>query len=138
MFLKGEIFVMPQPTILLWNLPVFSEVVSTLSSHPNTQHLSLRFVSPQESNQTLRQLAGLVDSKSTNDPCSCPSAPCMVFCGLSEEELDTCLAVLRQCSQKVPLKAVLTPHNQNWNFSKLFAELMEEHQYFQQQQNKNN
>ena len=74
MFLKGEIFVMPQPTILLWNLPVFSEVVSTLSSHPNTQHLSLRFVSPQESNQTLRQLAGLVDSKITNDPCSCPSA----------------------------------------------------------------
>ena len=48
----------------------------------------------------------------------------LVFCGL-ERELDGLLAALRQAGV-VCLKAVLTPHNRNWNAVTLYTELLRE------------
>lgn len=51
--------------------------------------------------------------------------PVLVFCGLSNSQLDRMLAVLRR--QKVfCLKAVLTPDNAKWTFRALYGELTRE------------
>ncbi len=52
----------------------------------------------------------------------------MVFCGLSEEQLDGLLSALRRAGIGPDcLKAVLTAHNRNWNALTLFGELSAEH-----------
>lgn len=50
----------------------------------------------------------------------------LVLCGL-EKELDALLPALAAAGAgPVCLKAILTPHNRNWNAAKLFGELQRE------------
>ena len=52
----------------------------------------------------------------------------MVLCGM-EDQMDTILPALRQAGVGPEcLKAVLTPHNRNWDAVRLYGELMREHQ----------
>lgn len=121
-----------RPTLLLWNIHVVSEVVSNFANHPETKDFTIQHIAPEQMDQTLSALIGLEDCKQSTTKSSVHVAlPCIVFCHLTEQQLDLCLSLLRQCSQKVALKAVLTPHNQNWQFSKLLAELDKEYQHFQ-------
>ncbi|MDE7287491.1 MAG: DUF3783 domain-containing protein, partial [Lachnospiraceae bacterium] len=53
----------------------------------------------------------------------------IVFAGLSEERLESVLALLRANSAcgKIPYKAILTQTNQEWNAYALLDELKKEH-----------
>ena len=60
-------------------------------------------------------------------------SPMMVFCGLEQEDLDAYLSGYAAAEiEKIPLKAVLTPHNVAWTAEQLYEELMEEHRSFAQ------
>jgi hypothetical protein len=55
----------------------------------------------------------------------------LVLCQL-EKQLDTLLPVLRSAGAGPEcLKAVLTPHNRNWNPVMLYGELLREHKEMQ-------
>ena len=125
---------MNQPTILLWNLPILCPAHTALTTHPENKNISFRHIAPEDTGCTLASLAGL-SSQQKAAALPCASTPAIIFCGLSDEQLDSCLALLRGCGQQIPLKAVLTIHNQNWAFGKLFQELESEYQYFQSQKN---
>ena len=51
---------------------------------------------------------------------------CIIFTGLSGKQIDSVLVELRKAEIVIPLKAVLTPSNQNWSIKKLTAELEKE------------
>ena len=54
--------------------------------------------------------------------------PMMVFCNLVQDDLDQYLSGYATAGiEKVPLKAILTPHNISWTPEQLFDELMAEH-----------
>ncbi len=121
---------MNQPTILLWNIPVLCPAHTALTTHPNNKQIAFRHVSAEQTGHTLGSLSGFTAEK-TAPALPCSDTPAVVFCGLSEQQLDECLLLLRSCGQKIPLKAVLTPHNQGWKFAKLLQELDAEYQHFQ-------
>lgn len=51
---------------------------------------------------------------------------CLIFSGLSGKQIDSVLAELRKARADIPLKAVITQHNQRWSVQKLVAELEKE------------
>lgn len=56
-----------------------------------------------------------------------PEEPALLMAGFSRAMLDTALDALRESGVSVPLKAVLTPHNQGWSMLELIGELRREH-----------
>lgn len=50
----------------------------------------------------------------------------VLFCGLTEKQLDKILAALKREGAGIDYKAVLTKENANWNVLRLFAELARE------------
>lgn len=62
-----------------------------------------------------------------------PALCAALLCGFSGEELSALLTGLSAEKITIPLKAVLTEHNQNWLFGDLLLELEEERQAFLQQ-----
>lgn len=55
-----------------------------------------------------------------------PPESLMVFCHVSEKHFDRLLFELRNKQIQVDYKAVLTPVNQHWPLSRLYAELEQE------------
>lgn len=56
-----------------------------------------------------------------------PKGPALVLCGLPGPEREALLDALRTAGAAIPLKAIVTPTNQNWRFGQLLAELAREH-----------
>ena len=56
-----------------------------------------------------------------------PSGPALILCGLPGAEREALLDALRAAGAVIPLKAIVTPTNQNWSFAALLAELAREH-----------
>lgn len=88
-------------------------------------------VGRRDYNTPLGILAGLDTERSGGQP---PYAGgplggrMMVLCDM-EDQMDTLLLALRQAGVGTEcLKAVLTPHNRNWDAVRLYSELMREHQ----------
>lgn len=123
---------MPTPCILTWSLPLVSPAGAALSAAAARLGVRVVTVSPQQAGETVGRLAGLPAAPLANTaPAEAlPGTAAAVFCGLSEEKLDQLLAALRASGQTIPLKAVLTPHNQNWPFASLLRELQAEHNAF--------
>lgn len=59
----------------------------------------------------------------------------MVMAGLTNARLDVFLAALRKEGIRIPLKAILTPHNSNWTSIQLHDELVLEHEKMQELNN---
>lgn len=60
-------------------------------------------------------------------PAALPQDPVLIFCGLTEAQLDAALAGLRRAGlPRSVYKAVLTAHNASWTFADLCAELARE------------
>ena len=84
-------------------------------------------------NKTLATLAGLDTVPGTVMPYSggVLGGRMLVLCGL-EKRLEVLLPALRQAGAGPEcLKAVLTPHNRDWNAVMLYAELLREHREMQ-------
>lgn len=57
------------------------------------------------------------------------SDPMLVMCNLDEAQFNRFLQMLREPGlPRIPLKAVLTPHNVGWNALQLHGELSREHE----------
>ena len=77
--------------------------------------------------QTLGALWGLDRPERRPGPAGLPPEEMIVFCGLTEAQLDAFLARWRQTGlPPIRLKAVLTPTNRGWTPAMLQAQLSEE------------
>ena len=58
----------------------------------------------------------------------------MVMYGFTGQRLDEFLQNMRKAGlPKIPLKAIVTPHNVNWTFRQLYEELEQEEAAYQNQ-----
>ena len=58
-----------------------------------------------------------------------PSEECLLIAGFDRQPLSDLVDLLRETGVRIPLKAVYTPHNREWSFTQLVAELKKEHEY---------
>ena len=126
---------MAKPVLLLYD-PLGSPWAPKLKQYCAIQGLRLRPVEASDLDRTVGVLAqGLAAPAVENAP-ETPAEkapaipePLLIFCSLSNAQLDRLLAALRRI--EVPrsvLKAVLTPGNANWPLSALYQELCQERQ----------
>lgn len=83
-------------------------------------------VTAYDGTQTVSQLLKSGVAENTG---AAPQDECMVFAGFDRTELNSLLDSLKSSGVRVPLKAVLTPHNAGWKLNDLIAELKKEHEY---------
>ena len=83
-------------------------------------------VTAYDGTQTISQL---LKSGGAENTCAAPQDECMVFAGFDRTELNSLLDSLKGSGIRVPLKAVLTPHNAGWKLCDLIAELKKEREY---------
>lgn len=119
---------MAKSALLLYD-PLGSPWVPKLKQYCAVQGLRLRLVEKSDLNRTVGALAqGLAPAGEV--PAAPPVLePMLIFCSLSNAQLDRLLAALRR--MEVPrsvLKAVLTPDNAGWPLSALYQELCRERQ----------
>ncbi|MBR6871899.1 MAG: DUF3783 domain-containing protein [Ruminococcus sp.] len=102
------------------------ERLQALSLFCDREGIKLRSIGPAEADCTVGYLCG----SSTTPGAECTDAPageCLIFAGFDRPELSEAVSGLRQAGLSVPLKAVCTPHNQDWTLRSLMAELAREH-----------
>lgn len=123
---------MAKPVLLLYD-PLASAWAPKLKQYCAIQGLRLR---PVEASDLGRSVGALAQGLSpAGDVPAAPSVPepMLIFCSLSNAQLDRLLAALRR--MEVPrsvLKAVLTPDNAGWPLSALYQELCRERQALEQ------
>lgn len=124
---------MAKPALLLYD-PLNSPWVPKLKQYCAVQGLRLHPVEASGLGRTVGALAqGLAPAApfegGSADRPPAVSEPLIIFCSLSNAQLDRLLAALRR--MEVPrsvLKAVLTPGNADWTLAALYRELCRERQ----------
>ena len=94
----------------------------------------IRVIKPEQYHLTLEQLAqGQGDALEENIPEAFPESM-MVFCGVNQAQLNAILNAIRLSKlPPIPLKAVLTETNLQWNSVQLRDELLQEKEAIAQQ-----
>lgn len=77
--------------------------------------------------ETLGFLAGYAGFSSNGSEVSA-EGECVIFSGISSKRLDLLLKEMRHAKLDIPLKAVITAHNQNQSVEWLLKELAKEHE----------
>lgn len=122
-------------TVLLYNIAQ-TPLASGLKPILLKMKVRIRVISPEQYDQPLGVLAGLpgfqeLDNVYEGDGFS---EPMIVLCGFTDQRLDQFLRELRKKKlPPIPLKAILTPHNQNWDSITLYQELKSEHEAMHRQ-----
>ena len=122
-------------TVLLYNIAQ-TPLASGLKPILLKMKARIRVISPEQYAQPLGVLAGLpgfqeLDNVYEGDVFS---EPMIVLCGFTDQRLDQFLRELRRKKlPPIPLKAILTAHNQNWDSITLYQELKSEHEAMHRQ-----
>lgn len=127
--MKAHISHMPR-IILAWNLPESGEARRALDAAAGAAGVPVRPVGSADAGSTVGRLCGFAGASEASLLLYLPAdayPPAAIFCGLREKELDQVLAALRAAGAAIPLKAVVTPHNQSWPLCELLKELEQEH-----------
>ena len=123
-------------TVLLYNCsgPEFSKLRQIFAM----LRLRMRPVEPERYHVPLAQLADGQGEPAAEVPEAIPEAM-LVFCGLHQALLHQVLEVIRLAQlPPIPLKAVLTGANQEWDSLQLREELLKEREAIAQQQKQKN
>ena len=121
--MKAHIAATPR-LVLGWALPEADRAV--LETACRKEGLTLRMVEPGETGMTVGHLCGSrVDRAAA--PLPATATPAAVFSGIDRAALDRLLDDLRAGGVVIPLKAMVTAHNQGWPFTRLLEELAQEH-----------
>ena len=99
------------------------------------QKLRMKAVEPGQYGLTLTQvLEGSPETAGVEEEFS---DPMLVFCSLTGPQLDRLLTAMKRSKlPPIPLKAVLTPTNRDWNSQQLWQELRREHEAMRARQEK--
>lgn len=77
--------------------------------------------------ETIGFLAGYTGFSSNGTNIS-TDEECIIFSGISSKRLDVILKNMRKAELDIPLKAVVTSHNQSMSLDRLLSELKKEHE----------
>ena len=91
--------------------------------------IGIRTIGLDELGKSVGSVAGLMGSAKSSVPYTgtAPDVEFMLVSGLSNAQLDSLLAALREAGASVALKAQVTPHNRFWPVHMLISEVAKEH-----------
>ena len=100
------------PLALGWNLSAADRGI--LEGMAPAFGMKLQLVSPADAGRTVAQLLGEVEVKTTRTLVLEPGAypPALVLANFKDKDVDTLLDLMKQAQVNIPLKAVVTPHQQ--------------------------
>lgn len=122
-------------TVLLYNIAQ-TPLASGLKPILLKMKARIRVISPEQYAQPLGVLAGLSGFQELDNVYEGDGFPeqMIVLCGFTDQRLDQFLRELRKKKlPPIPLKAILTAHNQNWDSITLYRELKSEHEAMHRQ-----
>lgn len=120
-------------TLLIFNLP--DAELMKLRGLCVPLDLRLKAVPPESFTLPLGAMLGMpVAPADAPVPVDSFTEPMLLMCNLTEDQFNRLLALLRGPGMpRIPLKAVLTPHNVGWNALQLHAALNEEREMMRRQ-----
>ena len=119
---------MNQALVLTFNLP--EDVFARVRSLSAAFGVRVKAVPPESFTLPVGAMAG-IPAKAVHVPVEHAFfvEPMLLMCNLDEAQFNQFLRMLRTPGiPRIPLKAVLTPHNVGWNALMLYEELSREHE----------
>lgn len=114
-----------RPAVLFYGIE--GERKERLTALLDSENIPGREVLPEELGQKTGYLCGMPGFEAGDAPAG-EAFPdeALIFCGLSERQLDRMLKLLRDNDLIIGLKAAVTPTNQHWPFGSLLTEIARE------------
>lgn len=110
-------------TVLSYNIGEKSAKLEDTANSLNIKHV---LIPADKAGETVGFLAGYGGFVSNGTAISA-EGECVIFSGISSKRLDVLLKAMRDRGLDIPLKAVVTRHNQNKSVEWLLSELAKEH-----------
>lgn len=121
--MKSRIIPSAPETVLSYNIGDKASALDKAVSSLNMRHIP---VPADKAGETLGFLAGC-GGFSSNGTSVSADGECVVFSGINGKRLDLLLKAMRSEGLDIPLKAVITAHNQSKSVVWLLEELAKEH-----------
>ncbi len=122
--MKSRIIPTLPETVLYYNLTGEKEESLERALSPlGIKHIK---IPPDKAGETLGFLAGYNGFPERGTPLTA-DGECLVFSGINGKRLDELLKATRREKLNIPLKAVMTAHNQKMTVAELLTELEKEH-----------
>ena len=126
--MKSRIIPTLPETVLSYNLnSERSEILSRIAEALNMKHT---VIPTDKAGETVGFLAGF-SGFSTNNSSLTDEGECVIFAGIANNRLNVILKAMRSEGLVIPLKAVVTEHNQSQTLKWLIEELTKEHEMMQ-------
>lgn len=121
--MKSRIIPTIPETILSYNIGEKAEKLEETANSLNMKHVP---IPADKAGETVGFLAGYSGFSSNGTEISA-EGECIIFSGITSKRLDALLKAMRGRGLDIPLKAVVTQHNQNKSVEWLLSELAKEH-----------
>ncbi len=116
-------------TVLSYNLGEKESLLEETAASLNMRHIK---IPSDKAGEPIGFLAGYGGFVSNGTSVSA-SGECVIFSGISNKRLDALLKAMREKSLDIPLKAVVTQHNQSKSIEWLLDELEKERKSIEEQ-----
>lgn len=123
--MKSRIIPQTPETVLSYGLD--GERESLLTDAVSSLGMKYKRISPDMAGETIGFLAGF-GGFSENNTRKSVSGECVIFSSVTSKRLDALLKAMRERKLDIPLKAVVTAHNQIKTVEWLITELSKEHE----------
>lgn len=120
--MKSRIIPTISETILSYNIGEKTEKLEETANSLNMKHV---LIPADKAGETVGFLAGYSGFSSNGTEISA-EGECIIFSGITSKRLDALLKAMRDGGLDIPLKAVVTQHNQNKSVEWLLSELSKE------------
>lgn len=121
--MKSRIIPTIPETILSYNIGEKAAKLEETANSLNMKHVP---IPADKAGETVGFLAGYSGFSSNGTEISA-EGECVIFSGITSKRLDALLKAMRDRGLDIPLKAVVTQHNQNKSVEWLLSELAKEH-----------
>lgn len=111
-------------TVLSYNIGEKAAKLEDAASSLNMRHIRIPSGSAGETVGFLAGYGGFTSNGTSAEA----EGECVIFSGISGKRLDALLKAMRERGLNIPLKAVVTPHNQSKSVEWLLKELAKEHE----------
>lgn len=111
-------------TVLSYNIGEKAAVLEEAAVSLNMKHIH---IAADKAGETVGFLAGYGGFSSNGSEVSA-EGECVIFSGITSKRLDALLKAMRERGLDIPLKAVVTQHNQSQSVEWLLKELVKEHE----------
>lgn len=105
---------------------IVDSTLTMLSDICKDYSISVRPVMPSELDVKVSNLLKITQLNTEEYPIG--TTPCIVISGLDSSIMDSFLDNIKSVGINIPIKAMVTPSNQNWSFRHLLEEISLEHE----------